>query len=143
MRSYLVPVLLWLGSALAVPLEQREFPDLRAVLTTGRRAPWSPDTIISFPGSEEFDNATARWTIAGAPTYAAAITPATEADVSQAVRNPTNKEEPTDLCVRDEILTHSHRSSSPQLSTYPSWRQANVMASLIRGKSSRTGWPLT
>jgi hypothetical protein len=86
MRSYLAPALLWLATVGAVPLEQRDFPDLRAVLTAGRSSSWSPDTIISFPGTEEFENATARWTIAGAPTYAAAISPATEADVALAVR---------------------------------------------------------
>lgn len=89
MRSYLLPALLFLGSAFAAPVEvkERDFPDLRTVFASSRAA-WSPDTIISFYGSEEFENATSRWTIAGEPSFSAAITPATEADVVQAVSIP-------------------------------------------------------
>jgi hypothetical protein len=39
------------------------------------------ETTLSFPGSEEFVNATERWTTFSAPTYSAALTPATEDDL--------------------------------------------------------------
>ena len=60
--------------------------DLRALLT-GPNTNWSSTTLISFPGDEEFTNATDRWTITDAPSFSAAITPATAEDVAAAVRD--------------------------------------------------------
>ncbi|KAL4960818.1 FAD-binding oxidoreductase [Aspergillus stella-maris] len=51
--------------------------------------PWSPDTILSFPGSTEFPNATYRWNNRNAPTYAAAISVGSEEDVIRAVKLAT------------------------------------------------------
>ncbi|KAL4797947.1 FAD-binding domain-containing protein [Aspergillus venezuelensis] len=47
---------------------------------------WSPDTILSFPGSTEFSNATYRWNIRDAPTYAAALSVGLEEDAIRAVK---------------------------------------------------------
>ncbi|KAI3327602.1 Glucooligosaccharide oxidase [Xylariaceae sp. AK1471] len=47
---------------------------------------WSSGTLIAFPDSEEFSNATERWTVTYQPSYTASITPATEADVAAAVK---------------------------------------------------------
>ncbi|RYP19810.1 hypothetical protein DL765_003156 [Monosporascus sp. GIB2] len=60
--------------------------ELNGILTS---AQWSSGTTLSFPGSESFTSSTERWTIFEAPTYAAAIKPATEADVVQAVNLAT------------------------------------------------------
>lgn len=46
---------------------------------------WSANTIISFPGEADFENATDRWTIFAPPTYSAAISPAMENDVVKIV----------------------------------------------------------
>ncbi|ROT38906.1 FAD-binding domain-containing protein [Sodiomyces alkalinus F11] len=50
---------------------------------------WSPDTYVSFPGSQEFEQSTERWTTFSAPTYRAAISPATEEDVAKIVKLAT------------------------------------------------------
>ncbi|KAI0505864.1 hypothetical protein F5B22DRAFT_660898 [Xylaria bambusicola] len=47
---------------------------------------WSANTTISFPGSPNFDDATARWTIFSPPTYNAAIRPGSEADIARVVK---------------------------------------------------------
>lgn len=47
---------------------------------------WSADTKIRFPDDEEFAKVTTRWAAYKPPTYAAAISPATEEDVVKAVR---------------------------------------------------------
>lgn len=77
----------WLAAVYAAPLDLQQYPDLRGVLTS-RGNNWSPETVVSFAGSDEFQNATSRWTITGAPTFSAAISPANERDVAAAVRNP-------------------------------------------------------
>jgi len=71
---------LWVSAIYAAP-----FPDLRTVLTYPANK-WSPGTVVSFTGTDEFKNATQRWTITGAPTFSAAISPANEKDVIAAVR---------------------------------------------------------
>ncbi|RYC63463.1 hypothetical protein CHU98_g2747 [Xylaria longipes] len=45
---------------------------------------WSPDTVISYPDSSAFWEATERWDIYAPPSYKIAISPATEADVKLA-----------------------------------------------------------
>ncbi|KAI0879965.1 FAD-binding domain-containing protein [Annulohypoxylon maeteangense] len=55
---------------------------------------WSPNTIISSAGSPGFFNATERWTTFSAPTYSAAISPDTEADVVKAVKLATSHKIP-------------------------------------------------
>ena len=77
---------LWVAAVDAVPLKTHQYPDLRAVLTNPSHK-WSPGTVVSFAGSDEFRNATERWTITGAPTFSAAVSPANEEDVIAAVRN--------------------------------------------------------
>ncbi|CAH0054697.1 unnamed protein product, partial [Clonostachys solani] len=51
---------------------------------------WHRDTVLSFPGSPAFNNATLRWTPSANPTYFAAISPANEADVAKAVKLASN-----------------------------------------------------
>lgn len=58
--------------------------DLRAILTDASNE-WDYATIVSFPESEEFINATLRWDAYAPPTYSAAISPGTEDDVAKAV----------------------------------------------------------
>lgn len=58
--------------------------DLR-VIFTNPDINWSPQTDITFPGDEDFELATTRWTVFRPPTYQAAVSPATEADVVTAV----------------------------------------------------------
>ena len=76
----------WVSAIYAAPLNSRQFPDLRSVLTNPANV-WSAGTVVSFAGSDEFHNSTARWTITGAPTFSAAISPANEEDVITAVRD--------------------------------------------------------
>ncbi|KAH7302935.1 hypothetical protein B0I35DRAFT_365798 [Stachybotrys elegans] len=81
--------MLWLAPILVdagVTVQPRR-ADLRAVLTD----PYlnlDPGTIISFPDSnpDEYFKATERWSIYQAPTYSAAVTPATEEDVATIIR---------------------------------------------------------
>ncbi|KAI1430764.1 Glucooligosaccharide oxidase [Xylaria sp. CBS 124048] len=47
---------------------------------------WSAQTVIAFPGTEQFTNATERWEVTFQPSYAASISPATEEDVAAAVK---------------------------------------------------------
>lgn len=47
---------------------------------------FSPNTSIYLPSSPEFFNITERWTTFDAPTFNAAISPATEEDVVKSVR---------------------------------------------------------
>ncbi|KAI0003936.1 hypothetical protein F4779DRAFT_634315 [Xylariaceae sp. FL0662B] len=47
---------------------------------------WSPGTVISSPNTTAFHNVTGRWTDYEPPSYSAAISPATEADVVEAVK---------------------------------------------------------
>lgn len=49
------------------------------------QASLSENARITYPGSEEFANATFRWSTYGQPTFAVAVDVATEADVSQTV----------------------------------------------------------
>lgn len=59
--------------------------DLRAILSDPSND-WAPSTTISFPdGPRDFENATLRWTIYAPPTYSAAISPGTEAEVAKSV----------------------------------------------------------
>ncbi|KAH9985836.1 FAD-binding domain-containing protein [Xylariaceae sp. FL0662B] len=53
-------------------------------------AQWAKNTTVEFPGSDSFVDATERWSIFDEPTYASAISPATEADVVQAVKIATS-----------------------------------------------------
>lgn len=58
--------------------------DLKGLLTDPARH-WAVNTTVSFPGDATFANATERWSIFSAPTYSAAVSPGTEADVSKVV----------------------------------------------------------
>ncbi|RYP18019.1 hypothetical protein DL767_009911 [Monosporascus sp. MG133] len=79
-------VFIWLRLTVAYAAIARR-ADLKALLTSTR---WSAKTIISFPGSESFTNATERWTVFDPPTYSAAISPSTEADLVKAVQLATS-----------------------------------------------------
>lgn len=68
----------------AAGLQERE-TDIQAALSR-HNVTWSANTILSYPGSDEFYNSTERWSIAYEPTYFGAISPATEQDVAQAVK---------------------------------------------------------
>lgn len=50
-----------------------------------RKNKWNGKTVVSFPGTPEFTNATDRWSSHSEPTFIAGITPATEEDVAKAV----------------------------------------------------------
>ncbi|KAI1174361.1 hypothetical protein F4777DRAFT_387046 [Nemania sp. FL0916] len=68
----------------ATAVERR---DIRSLLTSAK---WSPNTTVEFPGSSSFVNATERWNIYKEPVYAAAVSPATEKDVVQALKIATS-----------------------------------------------------
>ncbi|OJJ83639.1 FAD-binding oxidoreductase [Aspergillus glaucus CBS 516.65] len=59
--------------------------DLKALLTDSD-IKWASDTVISFPDTTEFEDATVRWNSYNAPTYAGAISPADEEDVVKVVK---------------------------------------------------------
>ncbi|CAH0003352.1 unnamed protein product [Clonostachys byssicola] len=63
--------------------------DLRCLLTDPARQ-WAANTTVSFPGSDEFQLATERWTVFSPPTYSAAISPGTTEDVVKAVQLMTS-----------------------------------------------------
>lgn len=71
--------------AIEVPNDTPRSVDIKSVLTSPSNK-WAANTIISFPGSAQFANTTERWTLFDAPTYAAAISPGTEADLVKAVK---------------------------------------------------------
>lgn len=47
---------------------------------------WDAGTVLVLPDAPDFANITERWTVFGAPTFAGAVRPATEADVVKAVQ---------------------------------------------------------
>ncbi|KAI1448849.1 hypothetical protein F5Y02DRAFT_414852 [Annulohypoxylon stygium] len=59
--------------------------DLETILTDPSNN-WASTTVVSFPGSQEFINATLRWEVYAPPSYSAAISPGTEADVVKSVK---------------------------------------------------------
>lgn len=59
--------------------------DLKSLLLESE-IKWAPETVISFPDTPEFEEATVRWNSHNAPTYAGAISPADEEDVVKVVR---------------------------------------------------------
>ena len=60
--------------------------DIRTLLSQKANG-WDNRTIISFPQSSTFVNSTSRWSTYDAPTYLAAVSPATESDVAKVVRD--------------------------------------------------------
>lgn len=76
---------------LAAPSKIAPHIDIRSLLTSPRNN-WSANTTISFPTSPQFENATERWTLFDAPTYSAAVSPGSEADLVTAVCQPTREE---------------------------------------------------
>lgn len=87
MRAPTLSAFLWLLSQLIgsskASTYQNATSDLRIILSN---ASWSNETIISYPGSDEFLNATERRVATYLPTYAVAVTPANEEDVATAVK---------------------------------------------------------
>lgn len=68
----------------ASPVVRERVTDLKALLTDPARH-WAANTTVSFPGSTSFNNATERYSIFDEPTYSAAVSPGTEADISKVV----------------------------------------------------------
>ncbi|KAI0849726.1 hypothetical protein F5Y00DRAFT_268817 [Daldinia vernicosa] len=79
-HSILFPI--WLGT---FQLSNCNTQDLRVILTDPKNE-WAPTTAVSFPDSQAFTNATLRWDIYAPPTYVAAISPGTAADVVKSVK---------------------------------------------------------
>ncbi|KAG7001440.1 FAD-linked oxidoreductase OXR1 [Physcia stellaris] len=73
---------LWCLSVSAIPFQPG---DIRALLSQKANG-WDKSTTISFPQSSRFVNSTSRWSTYDAPTYLAAISPASETDVAKAVK---------------------------------------------------------
>ncbi|KAG8158429.1 hypothetical protein KVR01_011551 [Diaporthe batatas] len=68
-------------------------PELRHILLD-KSNHWCNGTAIQFPGEESFHKLTERWNTFEAPTYSAAISPATEADVAKTVLLATKNQIP-------------------------------------------------
>ncbi|KAI1116255.1 FAD-binding domain-containing protein [Nemania sp. NC0429] len=87
MVSHLQCILSWGLLFLSVEARVVRRSDVRSLFTNSA---WSPNTTITFPGSDGFVDATERWSVFKEPTYAAAVSPATEKDVAQAVKIATS-----------------------------------------------------
>ncbi|KAF4125700.1 FAD/FMN-containing dehydrogenase [Geosmithia morbida] len=86
----LLPLSLFSRPVAAVPTPlERSSTDIRSILTDPSRD-WSAGTILSFPSSPAFANATERWSIFSPPTYEAAIRPGTESDIVQVIKLANN-----------------------------------------------------
>lgn len=72
--------------ALQVPAAPNQPLFLRKLLSQ-RANHWANGTVISFPNSTTFDDATQRWSTFDAPTYLAAVSPANERDVAKSVHD--------------------------------------------------------
>ncbi|KFA60346.1 hypothetical protein S40285_06036 [Stachybotrys chlorohalonatus IBT 40285] len=87
-QSTLLPLALLASQVAAQSLGSPGLHDLKTILLNSELS-WSPEALVTFPDDEEdsaFINATERWSIMGAPTYLAAVTPANEEDVVLAVK---------------------------------------------------------
>lgn len=87
--------------------------DLKGLLTDPARH-WAVNTTVSFPGDTMFANATERWSIFNAPTYSAAVSPGTEADVSKVVCRVIDWHMPKSLLVRSVSLICMFQDQSRQ-----------------------------
>ncbi|KAK1634585.1 hypothetical protein BDP81DRAFT_472904 [Colletotrichum phormii] len=83
--SVLLGVLLGIKTAVATVTPR----DLSRNILLDRKNKWNGKTVISFPDTPEFTNATDRWSSYSEPTFIAGITPATEEDVEKAVKLAT------------------------------------------------------
>ncbi|OTB09812.1 hypothetical protein K445DRAFT_323594 [Daldinia sp. EC12] len=54
--------------------------------TLSRDIQWPHGTAIHYPGSQEFEAATLRWSVYEAPTFAAAVTPSDEEEIAKIVK---------------------------------------------------------
>ena len=75
-----------IGEAVSVALHRRQ--SSLATAFSNLSSTWSSQTTFSLPNTTEFFGATERWTLYDPPVYGAALSPATEDDVVQAVRSP-------------------------------------------------------
>lgn len=98
--------------------------DLRNLLSQESNS-WANGTIISFPSTYTFNNATIRWSTFDAPTYYAAISPANEADVVNSVRVRSFRNE------KEHFLTSCHRSSLHHSTKSHSSPPVRAMATLL------------
>jgi len=92
---------LWGLSVHAAPIQP---VDLRNLLSQKSNS-WANGTVISFPNSPTFNNATRRWSTFDAPTHFAAVSQVNEADIVKSVRDPTFKNK------IETVLTSCHRSN--------------------------------
>ncbi|PYI24917.1 FAD-binding domain-containing protein [Aspergillus indologenus CBS 114.80] len=79
----------WIGllsATYAAPQAPIDF----ATLLANKTNLWSHGTVVSFPENAYFENATERWTTWAAPSYFAAVSPATEQDVVTAIKLATS-----------------------------------------------------
>ena len=84
----LIPAIVALFGLWCLGVSTVLFPpgDIRTLLSQKANG-WDNRTIISFPQSSTFINSTERWSTYDPPTYLAAVSPATEADVAKVVRD--------------------------------------------------------
>ena len=80
---------LWVPLIYAAPSQP---VDLKSLLSQ-RSNNWAKSTVVSFPDSSTFENATERWSTYDAPTYHAAVSPKTEEDVAKIVRHENSRTE--------------------------------------------------
>ncbi|KAI0396108.1 FAD-binding domain-containing protein [Xylariaceae sp. FL0594] len=84
--------LAWLGiNLLRVNAAIDNVLDLQSLLQSVK---WSARTAISYPATANFTQATERWTYLDSPTYLAAVSPATEADIKQLLQLATSNNIP-------------------------------------------------
>ncbi|KAF2644246.1 FAD-binding domain-containing protein [Massarina eburnea CBS 473.64] len=76
----------WGNPIYAIAVDIRAAPDLRAILTNTANNKWSKETVLLFPSTPGFEEATERWTVFRPPTYSAAIQPGTVADIQNVVK---------------------------------------------------------
>lgn len=136
-QSTLLPLALLASQVAAQSLGSPGLHDLKTILLNSELS-WSPEALVTFPDDEEdsaFINATERWSIMGAPTYLAAVTPANEEDVVLAVSIalPVNFVDPA----------YTRRSNSHASTTSSSWLPVVVTDMSPPTASSSRVLPLT
>lgn len=83
--------------------------DIATILTDSSNY-WSAGTKVLFPSDDGFAEVTSRWAVHKPPTYAAAISPASEEDVVKTVSVTTESPNPVDhdgFHPCDDIIIHT------------------------------------
>lgn len=129
-----IAALIGLYYCLSVHAAPSQPVDLRKLLTE-RSNSWANGTVVSFPDSSTFNDATRRWTTHEAPTYFAAVSPGKEADVAKTVRDRTFKKKTVlTLFYRSNLLPPSKSPFSPlvaAMDTPQPWEVFNKAWQLI------------